>query len=105
MFDWDLLMRLTKEIPENLNRGAKKELIGKEIRRHVYLRDKKTCQICRKKGEYGNPQYGIAGILSIHHIIPNGVGELNTLITLCEKCHAVVHLLLYIEGKWRYVPR
>lgn len=104
MIDWNVLHRLTRDVPIGLNRSAKKEPINKETRKKIYLRDSNKCQMCGRKGKYGNPQYGIAGILSIHHIIPNGTADPANLITLCDKCHKVVHLLLYLEGKWRYVP-
>lgn len=78
------------------------------MRKTISERDKYICQLCNhedKKNGYGNPQWNIPGSLHIHHIIPNGAATEDNLITLCEKCHKVVHLLLYLDGKWRWIPR
>ena len=103
-----LLIKYTNEIPEHLDRKTKKEAISKKTRKIIVERDKYTCQLCGhtdKEHGYGNVQYGIRGSLHIHHIIPNGKATESNLITLCDKCHKVVHLLLYLDEKWRWIPR
>lgn len=102
--DYELLLKLVKDIPDGLDRRQRKEKIPKELRREIMQRDEYTCQICGLKGQYGNPGYGIPGKLGIHHIIPNGKAEPKNLITLCKYCSYAVHMLLYSSGKWRYIP-
>lgn len=101
--DYDLLIRLL-DIPEGLDRGKRKGVITQELRAQLTKRDKLTCQICGRVGEYGNPGWGAPGKMCLHHIIPNGEASLENVITLCKYCHGAVHLLLYSAGKWRYVP-
>ena len=103
-YNYDLLLKLTRDIPYGLELGEKKEVIPKELRETVEKRDNCTCQLCHLKDTYGNPGWDIPGKLAIHHIIPNGLAVEENLITLCKNCHNVVHLLLYITKKWRYVP-
>lgn len=103
-YDYDLLLRLTRDIPSDLDRKKKKEPITKELREQVIERDKSTCQLCGLQDRYGNPGYDLPGKLAIHHIIPNGKAELDNTITLCRYCHNAVHAILYASGKWRYVP-
>ena len=105
--DYVLLFELTRNIPDNLDRKTKKEVISKKVREVIVERDKYTCQLCShsdKEHGYGNVQYGIAGSLHIHHIIPNGKATESNLVTLCDKCHKVIHLLLYLDGKWKWIP-
>jgi 5-methylcytosine-specific restriction endonuclease McrA len=102
--DKDYLTFLLEVVPEGLNRKIDKEQITKDGRKQLTERDKKTCRICGAKSEYGNPAFGIKGTLCIHHIIPNGSAELSNLTTLCKYCHCAVHMLLFAQGKWRYVP-
>lgn len=104
MVDYELFLRLTRDIPDGLDRSVKKEKTTPDARTAVSRRDKKTCRVCGLKGEYGNPGWDIPGKLAVHHIIPNGPSTLENLITLCRYCHAAVHFLLYAAGKWRYVP-
>lgn len=106
--DYDRLLKLTRDIPSNLDRKIKKEPIPKKLRERIVERDNYTCWVCGyedKENGYGNPQWGLLGSLHIHHIIPNGKAIESNLTTLCDKCHKVVHLLLYLDGKWKWVPR
>ena len=54
----------------------------------VWVRDKNTCQMCKKVKNSNNS-------LDIHHIIPYacgiGVTDPNNLILLCKTCHQFVH--------------
>lgn len=91
-FDWDLFLLLTRDIPENLDRDKGKQPIPKEIKELVKKRDNNRCRLCGRNKN-----------LIIHHIIPNGSSEPNNLVTLCRRCHVVVHQILAISGKWKEV--
>lgn len=102
--NYDILLQLTQDVPNGLDRKQKKEKIEKKIREKVVERDGSACQMCGLVDRYGNPGWDIPGKLAIHHIIPNGPADPDNLITLCKYCHSAVHSLLYADGKWRYVP-
>gem|GEM_PF-3450487 len=54
----------------------------RKLRRRILRRDKRVCQVCKRKG---------AG--QIHHIIPKSKGGKDTeenLITLCGPCHLLL---------------
>lgn len=104
MYNYDKLLELTRDIPENLDLRVKKTQITKTVRRQIIERDKSTCQICGLVCRYGNPGFDVPGRLAIHHIIPNGPGTLDNVITICRYCHNAIHAILYASGKWRYVP-
>jgi 5-methylcytosine-specific restriction endonuclease McrA len=91
-------------IPYDLDRDRKKEKISPQLRAELVERDKGTCQMCGKVGEYGcrNPYNDNPGRHQLHHIIPNGLAEPNNLTTLCLHCHTAVHELLFVLGKWKY---
>jgi len=66
------------------NRNAYPEM--KEWRRQVFTRDNYTCQRCKK----------YSGVINAHHIKrwvdePALRFELDNGITLCKKCHKIVH--------------
>jgi 5-methylcytosine-specific restriction endonuclease McrA len=104
MYNYDLLLKLTKEIPDELDKKVKKEPITPGVRETVVKRDCFFCSLCGSGGEYGYHKYGQRGNLSLHHIIPNGPATEENLITLCNHCHSVVHLILYTSGKWKWIP-
>lgn len=107
MIDYERLLELTRDIPWYLDRKIKKEPIPKKLREKIVERDEYICRVCGhedKENGYGNLQWGIPGSLHIHHIIPNGKATEDNLITLCDKCHKAVHLLLYLDGKWKWLP-
>ena len=91
LYDWNLLLSLTRDIPDNLNKKQSPEPIPDEIREIIKKRDK-LCRLCGNKNN-----------LVIHHIIPNGSATPDNLILLCRRCHMVVHLLLALSGKWKQV--
>ena len=102
--DYALLYKLTREIPENLDKKVKKEVVSKGMREIIVARDNYTCQLCGhtdKEHGYGNPQYDVPCSLHIHHIIPNGKATKTNLVTLCDKCHRIVHMILYLDDKWK----
>lgn len=107
--DYELLMKLINDVPDDLDRSVKKEYLPKKMREEISKRDEMKCQICGRGGEYGsrNPYtYGSSaydGKLQVHYIIPNGNANAENLIILCKYCHSAVHNLLYSAGKWKYV--
>jgi 5-methylcytosine-specific restriction endonuclease McrA len=104
--NYDTLLKITREVPDGLKvNGRKPEPITPGVRQTITERDCLTCQICDVKGQYGNKHWGIEGNLNIHHIIPNGPATEDNLITLCKYCHTIVHHILYVSGKWYWVPR
>ena len=103
-YNYELFLQFTRDIPENLDRKVKKEAITKETRKIIIERDDNTCQLCGLKDKYGNPGWDVPGKLALHHIIPNGSGSPENVVTLCKYCHNAVHQVLYAAGKWRYVP-
>jgi len=62
-----------------------------EIRKKVYRKDGWTCQRC-----------GIRNVkLHAHHLIPlseGGLGEIENLVTLCERCHKDMHFGMKYGG-------
>lgn len=91
MYNWDLLLALTRDVPDNLNKSKTKEDVPDEMRQLIKERDK-TCRLC------GNNKN-----LVIHHVIPNAEATPDNLILLCRRCHTVVHMLLALSGKWKQV--
>lgn len=56
-FNWDLLLKLTRDIPDDLDRRKSKEEIPREISIKIKQRDK-VCRLC-----------GSSKDLVIHHIV------------------------------------
>jgi 5-methylcytosine-specific restriction endonuclease McrA len=107
---YEILLKITRDVPEGLKiiakeTGRKAEQIPKNMREIITIRDNLTCQVCGKKDDYGNKHWDIPGDLNIHHIIPNGSATEENLITLCKHCHTIVHHLLFVSGKWFWIPR
>jgi 5-methylcytosine-specific restriction endonuclease McrA len=108
--NYDVLLRITRDVPDNLKilakeTGRKGEPIPKKMRDIITARDNLTCRICGASGEYGNKYWDIEGNLNLHHVIPNGPATEDNLITLCHYCHTIVHYLLFVSGKWFWIPR
>lgn len=99
-FDWNCLNFFVNEVPYDLGEGNKKSFSPAD-RLHFERRDKGVCAICGQINRYGSSSNG-NGISHLHHVIPNGSINDNNVITLCLHCHQVVHLLLYIDGRWKY---
>jgi len=97
-FDYDLLVKLVRDVPDNLDWDKEKEKVPKNVDVRVRVRDGNRCRLCGRGGD-GERR------LIVHHIIPNGNAEMDNLILLCGRCHAVVHELLAIAGKWKKVGR
>lgn len=102
MFNFDLFVKITKDLPE-FDKSNEKEEIPKEIREIIKQRDKNTCKLCGTEGSFGHYMSGGAGNIFIHHIIPNGASEPDNLLILCKTCHQLVHIMLYKLGKWKWV--
>ena len=107
MIDYDILLKLTHDVPDGLDRTAKKEPVSKATRDIIQQRDGFKCILCSSvhvryatNPRADNYKEGV----HIHHILPNGLAVTDNLITLCETCHDLVHLILYIEGKWNQLP-
>jgi 5-methylcytosine-specific restriction endonuclease McrA len=104
MFNYNLFLQLTRDIPFNLDKSFKKEKIPSDIRQLIIERDGNKCRLCGKIDSFGcGGEFGMDGDLNIHHIIPNGKSYLDNLLVLCIKCHMLVHLVLWLDGKWRHV--
>lgn len=95
--DWEKLKRLTYDVPFGLDKNIKKEIVNPSIRDFVKKINNNQCYLCliNEKNLLGEE-------LQLHHIIPNGSASKENLVYLCTMCHNLVHLLLYLEGKWRY---
>jgi hypothetical protein len=107
MIDYEILLELTRDVPMGLDRATKKEQVDKTMRDIIYQRDGFVCAMCSSEyNQYAtdhrseNHQEGV----HIHHIIPNGSATPGNLVTLCEECHDLVHVMLYVDGKWITLP-
>ena len=94
MYNFELLIRLTWDIPDRLPH-TDTATVPKETRNAALERDEFTCQLCGVKNP-GRRQ------LFLHHIIPSGSAVLENLISLCCHCHSAVHNILHALGKWTY---
>lgn len=93
--NYDKLKMLIECVPIGLDKKLKKESINRNIRTIIEIRDNEfPCPICERENIE----------MHIHHIIPNGKATEDNLISLCNSCHAVIHTLLYVSGKWKYIP-
>lgn len=101
-FNYDLLLRLVQDVPMDLDRKGVKENTPPDVRKLVNQRDNYACQLCGFEGQFGSVYIGRDNELNIHHIIPNGEANLDNLVTLCNQCHRIIHLLLYRTKKWRF---
>ena len=97
--DYQLLLKLTKEVPTGLDTSKNKEQVTGETREEVMSRDKGSCRLCRVENPDGKTK------MMIHHIIPNGPATLDNLVLLCYRCHMIVHDLLWKDGKWKHLWR
>ena len=107
MIDYEIFLELTRDVPMGLDRATKKEQVDKTMRDIIYQRDGFVCAMCSSEyNQYAtdhrseNHQEGV----HIHHIIPNGSATPCNLVTLCEECHDLVHVMLYVDGKWITLP-
>jgi hypothetical protein len=65
--------------------GGRRSVIPPRLRRQVLARDQHRCQY---------PGCGHAGFLQIHHRVPlsqGGQTNLENLVTLCSRCHRLLH--------------
>jgi len=100
-FNWDMLFKLTRDISKDLDKTVKKNPVNEKVRELVKIRDKNRCGVCNVEGIYGIGDDGKID-LHLHHIIPNGPSDINNLIYLCKHCHKLIHIILFLEGKWKY---
>jgi len=85
--NWLLLVKMV-EAAESV---AADPPIPDNIRELVLKRDGK-CMVCGRTKD-----------LHVHHINPGYSSIPANLVTLCKFCHQVVHCLLYVAGKHRFV--
>jgi 5-methylcytosine-specific restriction endonuclease McrA len=108
-FCWERLKRAVDSVPLVIDKTQKKGVLDPRDRLHFERRDKGVCWICGQVNHYGSNNiysmytYNSSGVSHLHHIIPNGPTTDNNIMTLCTHCHQVVHQILYLSGKWRYV--
>ncbi len=108
--DWNKLQHLVNLVPPGCIRSLKKkEQLTPADRYHFELRDRGKCFICGSTHGYGsnnpyisNSRSGTTKMSHLHHIIPNGEVTDKNITTLCGGCHQLVHMALYVAGKWRY---
>ena len=115
IINWDRLKYLVIDAqPDIIDCSIKKTPIPIKLRQEYYERDDGICYLCGKQHPYGsnNPFLKSCGerndynLSNLHHIVPNGGNEDTNIVTLCIRCHQLVHLLMYIEGTWCYaMPR
>ena len=94
MINWVFLKQLVDNA-EKTDFSKKRYYITDKVRIKVKNRDKE-CKICGKKEKK-------VGDLHIHHINPKEKSVENNLTILCGNCHQVVHSLLYVVGKYKFV--
>ena len=97
MYNLDLLLQLTRDIPDGLDKKQKRKQIPPKMKPIIRERDNNTCKIC---GLVNSNK--ITTTFHLHHILPTGEAEPSNLLLLCQHCHNTVHLMLYRMGKWRY---
>ncbi|MCK4526113.1 HNH endonuclease [candidate division WOR-3 bacterium] len=90
IFNYDRFLFLTRDVTNELKWSIKKEGIPKDIRQEINKRDRGRCYICERFKHY-----------TIHHRIPNGEANKENLFTLCLRCHNLVHIVLFLDGKWK----
>ena len=93
--NYEHLLYLTKDVPKGLDWNEKKEDISQKIHRKIWGDNNGECYVCGRNGAVE------------HHRLPNGDADENNLFILCHECHQVVHLLLFIDGKWKkqFIPK
>jgi len=107
-FNWEIFKRIVENVPYDLNHSIKKKPLQPKDRLHFEKRAKGVCFICGQINNYGSyNKYSIydykgTNVSHLHHIIPNGDVDDGNIITLCLHCHQLVHLTLYLTGRWTY---
>ena len=94
MIHWSALVDMIERVPFGLDLKKKKVVVTRKRRREFIKKHGNFCDIC------DSPP---AKYMTVHHIIPNGDDSEDNLALLHKNCSKLVHLHLYIEGKWRYV--
>lgn len=92
-FDLSLLDRLLNSVPW-YDPLIIKESFTIEMRDSIYERDDNTCRLC----------HSFWNGLICHHIEPQGKATEDNLITLCLKCHEIIHRLLKNKGYPYTIP-
>ena len=106
--DWKVLDELMQVVPyECWKSGHKKQNLTLADHLHFETRDKGCCKMCGRIAPYGSnniySQYKYTSCYSqLHHVIPNEKISDANVVTLCIHCHQIIHLLLYVDRRWRY---
>lgn len=90
-FNYEKLLFLTKDIPSDLDCHKEKEKVNAKTRKRILERDNYTCYLCNRN------KYCL-----VHHRIPNGDASDENLFSLCEQCHKIVHIILWLDKKWMF---
>jgi 5-methylcytosine-specific restriction endonuclease McrA len=94
LIDWDLLKRLTDDVPYGLERETERKHIPRKVRDELLRAHGYRCQLCGRRE---------TGPLHLHHRLPHAESTADNLVVLCRCCHQTVHCLLHVQGKWRFV--
>lgn len=92
-FDLSLIDKLLNSVPW-YNPEITKEVFTIEMRDLIYERDDNECRLC----------HSFWNGLICHHIEPQGKATEDNLITLCLKCHEIIHRLLKNKGYPYTIP-
>jgi 5-methylcytosine-specific restriction endonuclease McrA len=110
MINWEHLRYLIDNVPLEFDKTKKRESIPPALREKLMNDDNGVCYVCESEYLYGsnNPYLMQEGEkpdmkqCQLHHILPNGESSRENLVTLCIRCHQMVHMLLFIDKRWKY---
>jgi 5-methylcytosine-specific restriction endonuclease McrA len=89
--DWDRFRCLIDSIPARAYYETSKTKLQPKDFYHFEKRDGCECYICGT----------VSRFTQLHHVIPTGPVTDDNVVTLCEPCHKMVHIALYVSGKRR----
>jgi len=92
MLDTTLIRKLVNEVPF-YERNVKTTPFSKEVKLQIIKRDNETCKLCNVDKE-----------VIVHHVIPHGPATIENGISLCYKCHMIVHIYLKMFKGYDSVP-
>lgn len=91
--DWDTFEKIVCSVPYK-KENRKATVLSPPDRLHFEKRDMGECSICGSVHKYPAAH--------LHHVVPNGGVDEKNIITLCVPCHQMVHIALYVSGRWVY---
>jgi hypothetical protein len=99
-FDYDLLLSLTREVPRVRDHSHANESVPDQVRDQVIARDGGACRLCRFTSDrFGTWSGWNPDQLGVHHVLPGGPATPENLVSLCTRCHKLVHHILVRDGK------